>query len=63
MRLNKDLSKLKNDISIIDAKLLNKKFIERAPIEVIEEQKRRKKEIMGFADRLKLAINRLDNKI
>ena len=63
VRLNKDLSKLKNDISIIDAKLLNKKFIERAPIEVIEEQKRRKKEIMGFADRLKLAINRLDNKI
>jgi valyl-tRNA synthetase len=63
VRLNKDLSKLKNDISIIDAKLLNKKFIERAPIEIIEEQKRRKKEIMGFADRLKLAINRLDNKI
>ena len=63
VRLNKDLSKLKNDISIIDAKLLNKKFIERAPIDVIEEQKRRKKEIMGFADRLKLAINRLDNKI
>nr|MBC8298619.1 class I tRNA ligase family protein [Pelagibacterales bacterium] len=63
VRLNKDLSKLKNDISIIDAKLLNKKFIERAPIDIIEEQKRRKKEIMGFADRLKLAINRLDNKI
>ena len=63
VRLNKDLSKLKNDISIIDAKLLNIKFIERAPIEVIEEQKSRKKEIMGFADRLKLAINRLDNKI
>ena len=62
VRLNKDLSKLKNDISIIDAKLLNKKFIERAPIDVIEEQKRRKKEIMGFADRLKLAINRLDKK-
>ena len=63
VRLNKDLSKLKNDISIIDAKLLNKKFIERAPIDIIEEQKRRKKEIMGFADRLKLAINRLNNKI
>ena len=63
VRLNKDLSKLKNDISIIDAKLVNKKFIERAPKDVIEEQKRRKKEIMGFADRLKLAINRLDNKI
>jgi valyl-tRNA synthetase len=62
VRLNKDLSKLKNDISIIDAKLLNIKFIERAPIEVIEEQKSRKKEITGFADRLKLAINRLDKK-
>ena len=39
----------------------NKKFIERAPIEVIEEQKSRKEEIVGFADRLQLAINRLDN--
>ncbi|MDB9762203.1 valine--tRNA ligase [Alphaproteobacteria bacterium] len=62
-RLNKDLLKLKNDISIIDVKLLNKKFIERAPREVIEEQKGRKEEIQGFADRLQLAINRLDNKI
>ena len=62
-RLNKDLLKLKNDISIIDVKLLNKKFIERAPIEVIEEQKSRKEEIQSFADRLQLAINRLDNKI
>ena len=62
-RLNKDLSKLKNDISIIDGKLLNKKFIERAPKEVIEEQKSRKEEIKGFSDRLQLAINRLDNKI
>ena len=62
-RLNKDLLKLKNDISNIDVKLLNKKFIERAPREVIEEQKGRKEEIQGFADRLQLAINRLDNKI
>ncbi|MGY8975525.1 MAG: hypothetical protein ACKVHD_04530, partial [Alphaproteobacteria bacterium] len=62
-RLNKDLLKLKNDISNIDVKLLNKKFIERAPKEVIEEQKGRKEEIQGFADRLQLAINRLDNKI
>jgi valyl-tRNA synthetase len=62
-RLNKDLSKLKNDISVIDAKLLNKNFIERAPKEVIKEKKNKKEEIKGFADRLELAINRLDNKI
>jgi valyl-tRNA synthetase len=62
-RLNKDLSKLKNDISVIDAKLLNKNFIERAPREVIKEKKNKKEEIKGFADRLELAINRLDNKI
>ena len=62
-RLNKDLSKLKDDISIIDVKLLNKNFIERAPKEVIEEQKSKKEGIKSLADRLQLAINRLDNKI
>ena len=62
-RLNKDLSKLKDDISIIDAKLLNKNFIERAPKEVIEEQRSKKEGIKSLADRLQLAINRLDNKI
>ena len=62
-RLNKDLSKLKDDISIIDAKLLNKNFIERAPKDIIEEQKSKKEGIKSLADRLKLAINRLDNKI
>jgi len=62
-RLNKDLSKLKDDISIIDVKLLNKNFIERAPKEVIEEQRSKKEGIKSLADRLQLAINRLDNKI
>ena len=61
-RLNKDLSKLKNDISIIDSKLLNKNFIERAPKEVIDEQKERKLEIENMAERLLLAINRIENK-
>ena len=62
-RLNKDLSKLKNDIFIIDSKLVNKNFIERAPKEVIDEQKSRKLEIESFVERLNLAINRLENKI
>jgi len=62
-RLNKDLSKLKNDIFIIDSKLVNKNFIERAPKQVIDEQKSRKLEIESFAERLHLAINRLENKI
>ena len=62
-RLNKDLSKLKNDIFIIDSKLVNKNFIERAPKEVIDEQKSKKLEIESFVVRLDLAINRLENKI
>ena len=62
-RLNKDLSKLKNDIFIIDSKLVNKNFIERAPKEVIDEQKSRKLEMESFVERLDLAINRLENKI
>ena len=47
-RLNKDLSKLKDDISIIDVKLLNKNFIERAPKEVIEEQRSKKGRYQKF---------------
>jgi valyl-tRNA synthetase len=62
-RLNKDLSKLKNDIFIIDSKLVNKNFIEQAPKQVIDEQKSRKLEMESFAERLHLAINRLKNKI
>ena len=61
-RLKKDLSKLKNDISIIDSKLFNKNFIERAPKEIIDEQKERKLEIENMAERLLSAINRLENK-
>ena len=62
-RLNKDLSKLKNGIFIIDSKLVNKNFIEQAPKQVIDEQKSRKLEMESFAERLHLAINRLKNKI
>jgi len=55
--------KLKNDIFIIDSKLVNKNFIEQAPKQVIDEQKSRKLEIESFVERLNLAINRLENKI
>ena len=40
-RLNKKLEKTINEIKKIDAKLVDKNFIENAPNKVIEEQKKR----------------------
>jgi len=58
-RLNRDLNKLKNDISIIDNKLSNKNFINKAPKEVIKEQNSRKNGFENKILRLQTAIDKL----
>ena len=58
-RLNRDLTKIKNDISIIENKLSNKNFISKAPKDVIDEQKNRKIEIENRLIKLESAINKL----
>ena len=58
-RLNRDLTKMKNDISFINNKLSNENFTSRAPKEVIDEQIN-KKEILGNRiTKLEAAINKL----
>jgi len=58
-RLNRDLSNLQNDISIIDSKLSNENFTSRAPKEVIEEQNKRKELIENRIVRIQSAIIKL----
>ena len=58
-RLNRDLSKLQNDISIINSKLTNKNFTSRAPSQVIEEQTKRKELIENRILRIQSAVTKL----
>ena len=41
-RLEKEIAKLENELQVVEAKLANKSFIDRAPPNVVEEHRRRK---------------------
>ncbi len=58
-RLNIDLTKLKNDIFIIDKKLNNKDFLKRAPEEIINEQKDRKLRLVGSVEKINMALEKI----
>lgn len=59
-RLQKEIQKLEADINKIDQKLGNKKFIENAPEEVVEEQRHRKEEAEGVINKLSQALKQLE---
>ncbi|KPF86503.1 valine--tRNA ligase [alpha proteobacterium AAP38] len=58
-RLAKEISKLAQDIAKIDAKLSNKNFVDKAPEEVIEEQRERRAEADTVRAKLADALTRL----
>ncbi len=58
-RLKKEIAKIAGEISKLDAKLANEKFISRAPEHVVAEQRERKADAMALSDRLKDALQRL----
>ena len=58
-RLRKDIDKIEADVVKIDAKLGNADFVQRAPEEVIEENRERRTEAVARADKLRNAIDRL----
>ncbi len=58
-RLTKDIARLDQEIAKIDAKLGNPQFVERAPEEVIEEQRDRRAEAEAAAAKLREALKRL----
>jgi hypothetical protein len=58
-RLENELSKIGDEIARIDQKLGNKSFIERAPEEVVEEQRERRDDAEGRKAKVEQAIERL----
>ena len=59
-RLQKEIGKLDTDINKIAQKLNNKKFVENAPKEVVEEQKNRQVQAIGAKEKLSIALKQLD---
>ena len=59
-RLGKEIDKLEKDISGIEKKLGNEKFISRAPPEIIEEQHTRKADAEAAIEKLRAALDQLE---
>ena len=62
-RLGKEIEKLEKDISGIEKKLANEKFVSRAPPEIIEEQHTRKADWTATIEKLRGALGQLDSLI
>ena len=58
-RLRKELSKVEGDIAKIDKKLGNPQFLERAPADVVEEQRTRREELERNREKLEAALARI----
>jgi len=58
-RLDKEMAKADADIKRVDAKLGNPKFVDRAPEEVVEEEKEKREEAVARKARIMEAIERL----
>jgi valyl-tRNA synthetase len=58
-RLDKEVRRLEGEVSKIDAKLGNAQFVARAPEEVVEEQRERRRDALSTAARLRQATAQL----
>ena len=58
-RLAKEMAKAEADIARVDAKLGNANFVERAPEEVVEEEKEKREEALGRKAKIAEALERL----
>jgi valyl-tRNA synthetase len=59
-RLQKQIAKLRDDISKTEAKLGNEQFVSNAPPEIIDEFKARKTEALGLIEKLATALEQLE---
>ncbi len=59
-RLAKEIDKVRSEIAKIDGKLANPQFVERAPEEVVEENRERRVEFEGQVGRFEAALKRLE---
>ncbi len=60
-RLEKEQAKIRAEIDGIDKKLANKKFVERAPAKVVEEQHTRRVDFEAEIEKLTAALARLES--
>jgi valyl-tRNA synthetase len=58
-RLQKEMQKVEADIKRVDAKLGNAQFLERAPEEVVEEEREKRTEAEGRRQKIVEALERL----
>ncbi len=58
-RLGRELEKVAKEIAKFDAKLENEQFLEKAPIEIIEEQREKREEAIAHRAKLSAAVERL----
>jgi valyl-tRNA synthetase len=58
-RLAREIDKAAKEIARIDAKLGNDQFLEKAPMEIIEEQREKRGEAVAHRDKLQSALDRL----
>lgn len=59
-RLRREISKLEDDIKRISKKLDNQNFVQKAPEEVVNEQKKRREEAEAILEKLSNALKQLD---
>jgi len=58
-RLNKDMTKLEESIALLNKKLMNDDFLQRAPRTVVEKEKAKYEELLGMKDRIAESITTL----
>jgi valyl-tRNA synthetase len=59
-RLSKEMEKVRREIDGLERKLSNASFVDRAPKDVVEENRRRLADYQGQAEKLAEGLNRLD---
>ena len=60
-RLNKELLKVEKEIGKVEVKLDNPNFAERAPVEVLQEQRERLTDWQGKRDQINEALQNLSS--
>jgi len=58
-RLKKDASKLEESITMLNKKLMNDDFLQRAPKKVVEKEKAKYEELLGMKEKIAESINTL----
>ncbi|HEX6143497.1 MAG TPA: hypothetical protein VFZ01_12315, partial [Geminicoccaceae bacterium] len=58
-RLGREIEKAAGEVRRFDQKLANPKFVDRAPPDVVEEQRARRAEAVAMRERLEAALTRI----